>query len=39
MDIIYLVVFIFIKKYYKDDEESKELLMDNENYFKYYEDL
>jgi hypothetical protein len=27
------------KKYYKDDEEFNELLMDNENYFKYYEDL
>jgi hypothetical protein len=27
------------KKYYKDDEEFNELLMDNENYFKYSEDL
>ena len=27
------------KKYYKDDEEFNELLMDTENYFKYCEDL
>jgi len=27
------------KKYYKDDEEFNELLMDSENYFKYCEDL
>jgi TRAP-type uncharacterized transport system substrate-binding protein len=27
------------KKYYKDDEEFNELLMDSENYFKYSEDL
>jgi hypothetical protein len=27
------------KKYYKDDEEFNELLMDNENYFKYLKDL
>jgi hypothetical protein len=27
------------KKIYKDDEEFNELLMDNENYFKYSEDL
>ncbi len=27
------------KKYYKDDEEFNELLMDTENYFKYSEDL
>jgi hypothetical protein len=26
------------KKYYKDDEEFNELLMDSENYFKYSED-
>ena len=26
------------KKYYKDDEEFNELLMDSENYFKYYND-
>jgi hypothetical protein len=27
------------KKYYKDDEEFNELLMDSENYFKYCQDL
>jgi hypothetical protein len=27
------------KKYYKDDEEFNELLMDTENYFKYCQDL
>jgi hypothetical protein len=27
------------KKYYKDDEEFNELLMDTENYFKYSKDL
>lgn len=27
------------KKYYKNDYEFNELLMDNENYFKYLEDL
>lgn len=27
------------KKYYKDDEEFNELLMDTENYFKYSQDI